>query len=94
MLADVRNVWTSDECVTKPAAALPEMRAANATDPANRAVRRCPSFLRLNAQPAASLIPKRHDGSSSRYNVCGLRDRHGRRLAWARALVLTKLLSI
>jgi hypothetical protein len=48
----------------------------------------CPSFLRLNARPAAYLIPKHHDGDGSRYNVRSHRDRHGCRLAWARPLVL------
>jgi len=55
---------------------------------------RCPSFLRLSARPAACLIPRRHDGHGSRYNVGSHCDRHGRGLEWARSLVLAKVFSL
>ena len=48
----------------------------------------CPSFLRLNARPAACLIPKHHDDDRPRYNVRSHRDRHRCGLAWAWPLVL------
>ena len=48
----------------------------------------CPSFLRLNARPAACLIQKHHDDNGSRYDVRSHRDRHRCGLASARPLVL------
>jgi hypothetical protein len=53
----------------------------------------CRSYLRLNVRHVGCLTPRYRGDDGGRHNAAGDRDRHGRRLAWARSLVLTKALS-
>jgi len=53
----------------------------------------CRSYLRLNVRHVRCLTPRYRGDDGGHHNAAGDGNRHRRRLAWARSLVLTKALS-